>query len=282
MNRQYSPSRPPHALDHRKAAAELGEKARTVAVASSRALAVAALAASLALLTGLPSVASAKQARLFAGSFGEATSTPANPYPLLTAGSVAVDSSSHDVYVADSSNHRVEKFDSSGAFLFMVGQEVNKTAVEESATRKAEENLCPAAGHPADICQPGSEGAGAGAFLDPQYLAVDNSPSSSKGDLYVANTGEIDEVQTVTVTATGGTFTLSFEGETTAPIAFNAESANGGRLKTCCVQACGDQQATGRSCRRTMRPLELTGLVAGETFHDHLQWLPALQGQASS
>ncbi len=171
----------------------------------------------------VPPTAGAEQARLFSGSFGEASSTPADPYPLGGVSSVAVDSSSHDVYVGDSpASHRVEKFDSSGHFLFMLGLEVNKTAVEESATRKSEENICPAAGHPADVCQPGTGGAGAGAFLDPQDLAVDNSASPSKGDLYVANTGEVDELQTVTVTATGGTFTLSFEGETTSPIAFNA------------------------------------------------------------
>jgi hypothetical protein len=193
---------------------------------SSRSAALVAFAVSLALLTTLPSFAFAKQARLFAGSFGEATSTPADPYPLQEAGSVAVDSYSHDFYVADAGNYRVEKFDPSGHFLFMLGQEVNKTAAEESATRSAEENICPAAGRPADVCQSGTAGAGAGAFLDPQYLAVDNSASPSKGDLYVGNTGEVDEQQTVTVTATGGTFALSFEGETTAPIPFNAESAN--------------------------------------------------------
>jgi hypothetical protein len=173
----------------------------------------------------MPSVSPAKQTRLFSGSFGEAGSSPPNPYPLSEAGSIAVDSASHDVYVADEGNHRVEKFAPSGDFLFMLGLEVNKTAVEESATRKTEENVCPAPGHPADICQAGTPGAGVGAFLHPGYLAVDNSTSSSKGDLYVANTGEVDEVQRVTVTATGGTFTLGYEGETTAPIAFNAPPA---------------------------------------------------------
>jgi hypothetical protein len=145
-----------------------------------------------------------------------------NPYPLASAGSLAVDSSSHDVYVADRGNYRVERFDASGHFLFMLGLEVNKTAVEESTTRTSEENVCPAAGHPADVCQAGRPGATPGAFLNPAFLAVDNSSGPSKGDLYVANTGAENEEQTVTVTATSGTFTLSFEGETTRPIAFNA------------------------------------------------------------
>jgi hypothetical protein len=193
-------------------------------VISSSAAVFGALGVVLVLLSVAPSAASASQARLFSGSFGEASSTSADPYPLLEAQSVAVDSSSHDVYVADNKNkHRVEKFDSSGHFLFMLGLEVNKTAVEESSTRKAEEDVCPAAGHPGDVCQAGSPGAGAGAFLEPQFLAVDNSASPSKGDLYVANTGEVNEVQRITVTATGGTFTLGFAGETTEPIAFNAQ-----------------------------------------------------------
>ncbi len=183
----------------------------------------------VALVAIAPSLASAKQTRLFAGSFGEATSTPANPYPLgsagslaVSAGSLAVDSSSHDVYVGDPQNFRVERFDASGHFLFMLGLEVNKTAVEESATRKSEENVCPAAGHPADVCQRGQPGATPGAFLNPAFLAVDNSSGPSRGDLYVANPGAENEEQTVTVTATSGRFTLSFEGETTGPIAFNA------------------------------------------------------------
>jgi hypothetical protein len=193
-------------------------------VISSSAAVLGALGAVLVLLSVAPSAASASQARLFSGSFGEASSTPADPYPLLEANSVAVDSSSHDVYVADNkNNHRVEKFDSSGHFLFMLGLEVNKTAVEESSTRKAEEDVCPATGHPGDVCQAGSPGASAGAFLEPQFLAVDNSADPSKGDLYVANTGEVNEVQRVTVSATGGTFTLGFAGETTEPIAFNAQ-----------------------------------------------------------
>jgi hypothetical protein len=224
-NYQHPRNLPHGAIARRGTAAGLRGDLHTAHARSSSAVAFLALAAALLFLTVLPSVASAKQARLFSGSFGEASSTPADPYPLSGVGSVAVDSSSHDVYVGDGpESHRVEKFDSSGHFLFMLGLEVNKTAVEESATRKSEENICPAAGHPADVCQPGTGGAGAGAFLDPQDLAVDNSASPSKGDLYAANTGEVDELQTVTVTATGGTFTLSFEGETTSPITFNASA----------------------------------------------------------
>lgn len=73
--------------------------------------------------------AMAKQARLYAGTFGAASNPapfPANPYPLAAPESIAVDSSSHDVYVIDNLGgdgfgRRVEKFDSEGHFLFMFG-----------------------------------------------------------------------------------------------------------------------------------------------------------------
>ncbi len=185
---------------------------------------LALLSASLLLaISATPALA--KQARLFAGTFGAASNPapfPANPYPLSAAEFLAVDESSHDVYVTDAANHRVEKFDASGNFLFMLGREVNKTAVE--ATRpEAEQNVCPAPGHPADVCQPGQRGSTPGTFEEPAFLAVDNSSGESKGDLYVADKGHtVDEQQTITVNATGGTFTLTFEGQTTIPIAFNA------------------------------------------------------------
>ena len=112
-----------------------------------------ALAMLLACLL-LPSAASAKQARLFAGTFGAASSTPANPYPLKFPAGVAVDNSTGDVYVIDTIASRVEKFDSAGNFLLMFGHEVNKTAVEESRP-EAEQNVCPAPAHLADVCQRG-------------------------------------------------------------------------------------------------------------------------------
>jgi hypothetical protein len=96
----------------------------------------------------------------------------------------------------------VEKFNSAGGFLSMFGQDVNKSAVEQ-AGREGERDVCPAPGHPGDVCQDGSRGTGPGAFVgedeteggdalvEPKrvrlsrlYLAVDNS-----GDLYVGDPG---------------------------------------------------------------------------------------------
>jgi hypothetical protein len=51
-------------------------------------------------------------------------------------------------------------------------------------------------------------------LTDPTDVAVDNSSGSSKGDIYVANPSA-DEQQAIDVHGTSGTFTLSFEGQTT-------------------------------------------------------------------
>jgi hypothetical protein len=124
----------------------------------------------------------AGQARLFTGSFGGAGSTLANPYPLSSPQGAAVDDASHDVYVADQQNHRVEKFGPDGEFLLMFGKEVDLTKVL-SAAPEAEQNLCTAAS--LDTCQAGTSTLSPGGFEDASYVAVDNSSGESKGDVYV-------------------------------------------------------------------------------------------------
>lgn len=91
--------------------------------------------------------------------------------------------SAGDIYVPDSANHRVDKFNEKGEFLVRFGNEVNETAVETSG-RESEEDVCPAPGHPADICQPGTSG-------DPTAVAVDSS-----GNVFVTENaaGVIDEL----------------------------------------------------------------------------------------
>lgn len=166
--------------------------------------------------------ASAEQAHLYSGTFGGATSTVVNPYPLMSPDAVAADGSTHDLYVADNFAHRVEKFSPAGVFLSMIGKKVNETAVEEGRP-ETEQNVCPAPSHPADVCREGEAGSTAGTFEDPRFVAVDNSSDASKGDLYVGDAGrDIDEVQAIDVNATGGTYTLSFESSTSVPIAYNA------------------------------------------------------------
>ncbi|MET0305601.1 MAG: hypothetical protein ABW196_05160, partial [Solirubrobacterales bacterium] len=45
---------------------------------------------------------------------------------LLRPEQIAVDPTSHDVYVSETFNHRVQKFDANGAFKWMVGGEVDQ------------------------------------------------------------------------------------------------------------------------------------------------------------
>jgi hypothetical protein len=133
----------------------------------------------------------ASQTRLFAGSFGAASSTPTNPYPLSSSfapNGVAVNDATHDVYVTDSGNHRVEEFGPTGEFVLMFGKEVNLTKVL-SAAPEAEQNVCTASSF--DICQSGASTTAPGGFKSPTYIAVDNTSGESKGDVYVAdNEGE--------------------------------------------------------------------------------------------
>ena len=133
-------------------------------------------AAGAALLLVAP--ASADVSHVYSASYGAAGSTPANPYPLSGPTDVDVDQTSHDFYVTDPGNHRVEKFDSNGNFLLMFGKGVNQTTGG---------NLCPVSG--GDVCQAGASGSTPAAFQDPYYLAVDNSGGPSAGDVYVADKG---------------------------------------------------------------------------------------------
>jgi hypothetical protein len=140
-----------------------------------------------ALLLVLTVSASAKEVRIFSGVFGANGATePKDPYPLAEPAGVAVDQSSHDIYVADPVNHRVEEFDAAGDFVLMFGKAVNKTEVE-AAGSEAQQNLCTAAS--GDACQPGAAASTPGAFQSSSslFLAVDNSTGPSAGDVYVGD-----------------------------------------------------------------------------------------------
>ena len=92
---------------------------------------------------------------------------------------VAVDDVSGDVYVADTGNHRVDEFSSSGAFVLAFGWGVNKKEP------KAELQTCTEA----TGCQAGQSGAEPGELEKPLFIAVDNSPGG-EGAVYVGDTGD--------------------------------------------------------------------------------------------
>ncbi len=97
--------------------------------------------------------------------------------PPITVDASGLTGGSHSVEIATTrpahAVAEVEKFTSSGAFLYMLGKEVNATT---------NGNVCTAS----ETCQPGALGTAPGAFTNPTYLAVD--PVS--GDLYAADPGD--------------------------------------------------------------------------------------------
>jgi hypothetical protein len=95
---------------------------------------------------------------------------------------VAVNDSSHDIYVADTGNLRVDEFSSTGGhgpYLFV------RAWGWGVATGAPELQVC------TTTCVKGLSGEAPGEFVSPVYVAVDNDPSSpSHGDVYVGDTGD--------------------------------------------------------------------------------------------
>jgi hypothetical protein len=85
---------------------------------------------------------------------------------------LAVNEATHDIYVADTANHRVSQFSASGAFVRAFGADVGGPGV----------NVCTSG------CQEGTSSSAPGAFEAPTFVAIDNSTGLSKGSVYVADT----------------------------------------------------------------------------------------------
>ena len=109
----------------------------------------------------------------FIGSFG----TPGQgdgQFELDTHSGVAVNHATHDVYVADTENHRVVVFDSAGSFIRAFGADVGGAGIDVCTT----------------ACVAGTSESAPGAFEVPTFIAIDNNPiSPSFGDVYVADNG---------------------------------------------------------------------------------------------
>jgi hypothetical protein len=111
---------------------------------------------------------------------------------------VALDSAGN-VYVVDFSNRRVQKFDSKGNFVLMIGGKVNETSGG---------NVCPRAGFPADFCKaaPAASGGGGqgefGSWEDPgDFITVDENGTATDTDdiVYVGDVGRIQKFDAVGV-----------------------------------------------------------------------------------
>ena len=76
-----------------------------------------------------------------------------------------------DVYVADTGNHRVDQFSSSGSFIRAFGADVGGAGVD----------VCTSG------CQAGTAGTAPGQLTEPKFIDVDNSTGPSAGDVYVAD-----------------------------------------------------------------------------------------------
>lgn len=93
---------------------------------------------------------------------------------------VAVNSTTHDVYVADTENHRVDEFEADGTFVRAWGWGVVVNGL-------GFENCTPTS---LGGCKEGISGTEPGEFEAPALIAVDNSGGPSEGDVYVGDTSD--------------------------------------------------------------------------------------------
>jgi hypothetical protein len=88
---------------------------------------------------------------------------------------VAVNETTHNVYVADTNSQRLDEFSAAGGFVRAWGFGVDGGVGFETCTL---------------VCRAGTSGSGPGQFTTPVFVAVDNSGDASRGDVYVADTGD--------------------------------------------------------------------------------------------
>jgi hypothetical protein len=140
---------------------------------SGASAAVALLCVALTVLTVGVGVAQAERKQVFERAFGAGDMSLRGSAEEVAGSGVAVSSTSHDVYVADTQNHRVDEFGPDGSFVRAWGWGVGLGIGFERCTL---------------ACQPGIEGSGPGQFEAPAFIAVDNSSGPSAGDVYVGDT----------------------------------------------------------------------------------------------
>ncbi len=117
--------------------------------------------------------APAIETHVFSSSFG---STGSGAGQISSPVDLAVNPVTHDVYVADSGNFRIDEFTSTGAFIRAWGWGVADGLPHlETCTL---------------VCQAGISGSGPGQFTQSAFIAIDNSGGPSEGDVYVGDTGD--------------------------------------------------------------------------------------------
>jgi hypothetical protein len=148
----------------------------------------------LACMLFASSPAQALKTHAFSASFG-LPAVDGGPMALQAANEevagsgVAVNSATHDIYVADTGNDRADVFNAKGEFVLMFGKDVNKTKVLGGLATEAEDNVCSAVEVAlGGECQKGVSGPEPGEFQTPVFVAVDDSPGG-KGDVYIGDTG---------------------------------------------------------------------------------------------
>ncbi len=105
--------------------------------------------------------------------------------------SVAVEQPSHDIYVSEARNGRVQKFDPAGEFLLMFGKGVNETKVGEPGSTESEQDLCTKANIEAgDTCAAGVTGSG-----KDELSPVETDPIAigASGDVWVGGGERLEE-----------------------------------------------------------------------------------------
>ena len=168
-------------------------------VGDARLGSVAALAAAVLALAVTPASASIHAFSTSFGSFGSGD----GQVSLAANSGVAVNATTHDVYVADTGNARIDQFSSAGVFIRAWGWGVadGSTAALQTCTSG---------------CNAGLPGAGAGQFTSPTFVAVDNSIGLSQGDVYVGD----PTTSTVLKFSASGAYISTIDGSTaTTPVA---------------------------------------------------------------
>ena len=134
-------------------------------------VALCALVAAAALVAG---PASAVESHVFSSSFG---GTGSGAGEMSSPHGVAVNATTHDIYVADTGNARIDEFEADGTLVRAWGW-----GVADGLSQKLQSCTI--------TCSAGLSGSGPGEFEAPTFIAVDNSAGSSKGDVYVGDTGD--------------------------------------------------------------------------------------------